>query len=371
MTSSAKITGNYRKAFVLMLTLAVCVAFAILIKGFLLAVLLAAIFSTLLHPVYLRLQRFLHAGPAVTSGLVIFILAIAIGIPLFALAGLAAAEALAVSEAVSPWLREHIYDGGALAFKLPAWLPFSGELEPYKTQILEKTGELAGGVGQFLFNSISDATRGTFGALLNIFIFGYALFFFLKRGPELVDSALRYLPLNDADRARLIERGLTVTKATLKSILIIGLLQGTLIGLAFWVLGIGGAVFWGTTVLILSAIPGLGSVIVWAPAAGYLVAIDQPMAALGLTIWGALIVGLVDNILRPRLVGGEARIPDLLILLSVLGGIGAFGVVGIVVGPIMAAVFFTVLDIYQSAFVDLLPEHDRLEGSADGPDDDD
>lgn len=356
MTSSPEDAHKrYRMAFVLVLTLVVCFAFASLIRNFLLAVLMAVVFSALLHPVYRRVRAITRARPAVTSALVILIVLVAVGIPLVAVAGLVATEALTMSKAVSPWIQGQLRGDGALAFQLPAWIPFSADIEPYKTQIFGKLGEAAGGVGKFFFESIREVTRGTFAVLLNLFVFLYAMFFFLMRGPELLDSTLRYFPLDEPDRDTLIDRGLTVTKATLKSILIIGVLQGSLVALAFWVLGIEGAAFWGTMVLILSAIPGLGSAIVWVPAAIYLFTIDQIWSGVALTLWGALVVGLVDNILRPRLVGEEAQIPDLLILLSILGGIAGFGVVGIVIGPILAAVFLTVLDIYRDVFAEHLP----------------
>lgn len=342
-------------AFVLVLTLVVCIAFATLIRNFLLAVLMAVVFSALLHPIYRRVQAVTHTHPAVTSGLVMIMVLVAVGIPLVALGSLVAAEALEMSKAVAPWLENQIRGGGALAFQIPTWVPFSADMEPYRMQIASRLGEAAGGAGQFLFDSIRDVTRGTFSVVLNLFVFLYAMFFLLMRGPELLHSALRYLPLDQADRDTLIERGLTVTRATLKSILIIGVLQGVLVALAFWVLGIDGAAFWGAIVLILSAIPGLGSAIVWGPAAIYLFMVDQVWSGVALTLWGALVVGLVDNILRPRIVGEEAQIPDLLILLSVLGGIAGFGVVGIVVGPILAAIFLTVLGIYRNVFSVYLP----------------
>jgi len=346
---------RYRTAFVLILTLVVCFAFASLIRNFLIAVLMAVVFSALLHPVYRRVRALTRARPAVISGLVMLLVLIAVGIPLLALTTLVAAEALAMSKAISPWLQSQIRADGALAFQLPAWIPFSADLDRYKTQIIAKLGEAAGGAGKFIFESIREVTRGTFGVVLNVFVFLYAMFFFLMRGPELLDSALRYLPLDEEDRDALIERGLTVTKATLKSILIIGVLQGGLVALAFWVLGIEGAAFWGAMVLILSAIPGLGSAIVWVPAAVYLFMVNQVWSGVALVLWGALVVGLVDNILRPRLVGEEAQIPDLLILLSILGGIAGFGVMGIVIGPILAAVFLTVLGIYRTVFSVFLP----------------
>jgi predicted PurR-regulated permease PerM len=127
-----------------------------------------------------------------------------------------------------------------------------------------------------------------------------------------------------------------------------------MVGLAFLVVGIDAPFFWGMVVLVLAAIPALGTPLVWGPAAVWLFLDGQVGAAIGLVVWGMAVIGLVDNILRPRLVGEEARLPDLIVLISILGGIGVFGVVGIIAGPVLATVFFVVLDIYRHTFADAL-----------------
>ncbi|MCH7935446.1 MAG: AI-2E family transporter, partial [Gemmatimonadetes bacterium] len=116
-----------------------------------------------------------------------------------------------------------------------------------------------------------------------------------------------------------------------------------------------GAFFWGTIMGVLSIIPGVGVALVWIPAAGYLLAIGSPILALLLTLWCAGVVGTVDNVLRPRLVGKDTKMPDLLILLSTLGGLVLFGAAGIIVGPVVAALFVTVWEIYGTTFKDILP----------------
>ncbi|RZV43269.1 MAG: AI-2E family transporter [Acidimicrobiales bacterium] len=216
---------RYRKIFILTSTIILCAIFIWLIRNYLVAVILAAVFGILLHPAHSYVRRVLRAGPSVSSALVISVFMVAVGIPFFALAGLAATEAITVSKAIGPWLNEHVYRDGAITVEWPSWLPFRSELEEYQALVFEKMGEVASGVAQFLFTSIENATRGTIGAILNIFIFVYSLFFFLKRGTDTVDSALRYLPINEAERDLFISRGSRVTKAILKSILVIGVLQ--------------------------------------------------------------------------------------------------------------------------------------------------
>ena len=146
----------------------------------------------------------------------------------------------------------------------------------------------------------------------------------------------------------------SVARATLKGTFVVGLVQGGLAGLGFAVTGIQGATFWGTIMVVLSVVPGIGTALIWAPAVVYLFAVGRPVAAVGLAIWCAVVVGTVDNFLRPKLVGADTKMPDLLILLSTFGGLSMFGAVGLVLGPIIAALFIAVWQIYGAAFGDIL-----------------
>jgi predicted PurR-regulated permease PerM len=137
---------------------------------------------------------------------------------------------------------------------------------------------------------------------------------------------------------------------------VIGIIQGTLAGLAFAVVGIDGALFWGTIMAVLSIIPAVGAAFVWIPAVIYLFATSQVAAGIGLLVWCGIVVGSTDNVLRPILVGKDTKMPDLLVLLSTLGGIGVYGALGVIIGPIIAALFLTVWELYGEAFKDVLPE---------------
>jgi len=122
-----------------------------------------------------------------------------------------------------------------------------------------------------------------------------------------------------------------------------------------WLAGVPAPAFWGTVMVVLSLIPAVGAAAVWVPAVIYLFAVGKTTAALGLFVWCALVVSTVDNFLRPRLIGRDARMSDLMILISTLGGITVFGVLGFIVGPIVAALFVTVWHIYGQAFRGWLP----------------
>jgi predicted PurR-regulated permease PerM len=342
---------NYYRTFVLVLVLAASGVFLVMVRHFLVAVLLAAVFSALLYPVYTRVLRAFRGHKYAASVFVLIVAVLVVGLPLLALLGVVAAEALHISRAVHPWIQQQITDNGGPAMHLPDWVPFAQMLEPYKASILAKLGEIAGSTGQFLVRSVSTVTRGTVGFVLNTFIMLYAMFFFLVDGPGMLRRLGAYIPLGDSDRETILERGVAITRASLKGIFVIGVLQGVLVGVAFRVTGIDGAAFWGTVVMVLSAIPGLGAPLIWVPAVIYLYVTGEHSAAIGLLVWCALVVSTIDNVVRPSIVGSEARMSDLLVLLSTLGGIALFGAVGILLGPILAGVMLTTMEIYRRVFI--------------------
>jgi predicted PurR-regulated permease PerM len=159
-----------------------------------------------------------------------------------------------------------------------------------------------------------------------------------------------YLPLAEADKARMLEKFVSVTRATLRGTILTGIAQGILGGLAFWAVGIDGAIFWGTVMTVLSIIPGIGSALVWVPAAIILMLSGEAWRGIGLAAFGAIFIGSIDNLLRPMLVGHDIQMHELLIFFSTLGGLMMFGVMGFIVGPILAALFVTVWDMFAIAF---------------------
>jgi predicted PurR-regulated permease PerM len=181
------------------------------------------------------------------------------------------------------------------------------------------------------------------------------MFFFLRDGRQILEKILYYTPLNHEDEVLVLERLISVTRATIKGTLVIGVIQGALAGIGFWVAGIDGSAFWGTIMAVLSIVPGIGAALVWVPAVIYLYITGQTLTATLLLAWCAAVVGTIDNILRPTLVGKDAKMPDLLILVGTLGGLFLFGPIGFIVGPLVCGLFLTVWDIYGTTFKHVLP----------------
>jgi predicted PurR-regulated permease PerM len=212
-----------------------------------------------------------------------------------------------------------------------------------------------GRLSSFLIDSLQSATLGTVNFLFMTLVMLYAMFFFLMDGDQLIRKILYYLPLESDEENRMLERFTSVARATLKGTAVIGILQGGLAGVAFAVVGIPSAVFWGVIMVLLSVLPGIGTALVWIPAAAILGASGHWPKAVGLLLFCGVVVGSLDNFLRPILVGKDTQMHELFIFFGTLGGIMMFGFVGFIIGPIVAALFTTIWDIYGIAFRDVLP----------------
>jgi predicted PurR-regulated permease PerM len=349
-----------RKSFLLVLTVGITILFLVMIRPFLMAVLLSAILSGLVYPVYATLLRWMRGRTTLASLGTLLVVVFVVGIPLLAFFGLVATQAVQVSQTAGPWIEEQIGQVGELDRRLrnlPVLdrFPTLQRVLPSSQVVVAKVGEAASGVGSFLVRSLAQATRGTLGFFLQLFIMLYAMFFFLTQGKAILHRILFYIPLAPEDEERLLEKFVSVARATLKGSLFIAIVQGVLAGLAFWVAGVPGWAFWGTVTVVVSIIPAIGGAIVWGPIVVYLFVTGHTGAGIGLLAWSALVVSTIDNFLRPRLVGRDTRMSDLLILLSTLGGIVLFGPVGFIVGPIVAALFVTVWHLYGEAFGEWLP----------------
>jgi predicted PurR-regulated permease PerM len=355
MTDATIRADTMRRIFLILLAVAISLLFLAMIRQFLTALLLAGILTGMFAPLYRRLLARFKGKRGLASATTIAIVLLAIIIPLTGFLGIVAAQAVQLSQTVRPWVEQQIQEPNQLD-RLFERVPFVDALKPYRDQIVSKVGELAGRVGTFVVGMLAATARDTAMFFFLLFVMLYAMFFFLIDGKSVLNKILYYMPLPPEDENRMVEKFVSVSRATIKGTLIIGILQGALAGIAFWVVGINGAAFWGTVMAVLSIIPGVGAALVWVPAVIYLLAVGKVGGAIGLGVWCAALVGTVDNFLRPRLVGKDTKMPDLLILLATLGGILLFGAIGIVIGPIVAALFVTVWDIYGTAFKDILPE---------------
>jgi predicted PurR-regulated permease PerM len=363
MNDSVLNTARFRRTVLVILAVAISALFLWMIREFLIALLLAAIAAGMTYPFYTKLQRRFGGRKNLAAGVTIGLLLLVVIVPLTAIASLVLAQALEVSRNVRPWVQSHLSQATELDALLKRY-PELAPLAPYREQILAKMGEVGGQLGTFAVGVMTDAARELVSFFLLLFVMLYSTFFFLTGGSRTLRKMLFYFPLPAEDEEKMVGRFVSVARATLKGTFVIGFIQGALGGIGFWFCGVGGAAFWAAVMAVLSVIPGLGAAIVWIPAVIYLLIAGHTGAALGLAAYCALVVGTVDNFMRPWLVGKDREMPDLLILLATLGGIVLFGATGFVIGPIVAALFVTIWDLYGEAFRDLLPEASPISRSS-------
>lgn len=343
------------KTVLLLLVLLISALFLDMIQQFLMPMFMAGIFSAILSPAHRWLTARIGGRENLASILVLIGIVVLLLAPLSILIGVVVGQAISVSQSVTPWVQSFINEPTAITAYMQK-LPYYQELLPYRAVIIEKAGLVVGNISTFLINSLSEVTKLTVNAVFSSVIMLYVMFYFLTMGEVLLMKILYFLPLHDRDERRLLRRFTSVTKATLKGTLIIGALQGSICGLAFALAGIQGPVFWGTVMAVMSIIPAFGTAIVWVPALVILALKGEFLGVGILAVLCAAVAGNLDNLLRPRLVGKDTEMHDLFVLFGTLGGISLFGVLGIILGPIVAALFITIWEIYGKAFEAYLPD---------------
>ncbi|WP_019961691.1 AI-2E family transporter [Woodsholea maritima] len=355
---------NLQRLFIITLALALSGLFLWMIRGYLSALFIAGVFTIFLMPLQSGLTG-LFGGRKALAAIIVLLIAILLFLgPVLALVGIVTDQALTVADTVTPWIREQVSNFREQGFAiLPTWVPFRENLIPYQDEVIAKAGEVISSFSGVMVSSLTSITGDTLSIVLKSFLMLYALFFFLTGGPGMAQKALYLVPLTEKYRALLVERVISTIRATVKGTFLIAVVQGSLTGIGLFAAGIPGAAFWGTVTAVLSIIPAVGPPLVWVPAAIYLGVQEHYVAAIGLALWGMIVVSTSDNVLRPRLVGKDAQMSDLMVLLSTLGGITLFGAVGIIVGPMIAALFSSVWYIYAQSFKGLLKETEGEDGT--------
>ena len=335
-----------QNAFFIALLLAVSLAFLWVIRDFLQPVFWAAVLAVLFYPVYRRWHGWVSGRAALASVLTIVVILLLVILPLVLVGMAVTREATALYERIA---------SGELDLQAP--LESIEQAVPLVNDFLDRFGVDVEKLRQGLSDAAVTASRYLASQALAIgqnalrvgvlfFIMLYLLFFFLRDGERLLAVIIRALPLGDVRERRLFSKFAEVSRATIKGTLIVGVVQGTLGGLLFWAVGIRAAVFWGVIMTLLSLLPAVGSGLVWGPAALIFFATGEVGKGLVLVVAGVLLIGLVDNVLRPILVGRDTRMPDYVILLATLGGLVVFGLSGFVIGPIIAALFLAVWEMF-------------------------
>ena len=210
------------------------------------------------------------------------------------------------------------------------------------TQLTEKADDFLLAASKVFYESVSTISANVINFFISLFLFIYLTFFFLKDGEKILQSCMDAFPMKNEDESYLLNEFQKTTRATIKGTIIVALAQGFLGYMTLLLLGVEGALIWGAVMALLSIIPAVGTILVWLPIALFLFANGQIIEASILIFSGIFIIGMIDNLLRPILIGKETKIPDYLILLTTIGGISIFGITGFIIGPIIASLFISI-----------------------------
>ncbi|MBC7939089.1 MAG: AI-2E family transporter [Chitinophagaceae bacterium] len=308
----------------------------------------SAIIALLFAPVNRWWLRRLNGRRTAAALLTLLLVMLVVVVPFALVTASLAREAAALYQRVEAGeLNFEVYFGRLFA-TLPQWI----------NSLLERAGlDDFGALQRRLAIALTEASQliarqtlaigqNTLDVVASLFIGAYLAFFLIRDGDQLARDVRHALPLAPEHRRELAGKFATVIRATVKGNLVVAALQGLLGGVAFWFLGVGGAMLWAVLMAFLSLLPAVGAALVWGPVAVYFLMSGEVGKGLGLLAWGVLVVGLVDNLLRPLLVGKDTRMPDYVVLISTLGGMAVFGLNGFVIGPAIAAMFIAVWHIH-------------------------
>ncbi len=352
----------------LLLLVVVSIAFLSVLLPFYAAIFWGGVLAVIFAPVHRRLRALVGERRNLAASLMVLIIILIVILPLIFIAGALANEAAGLYNRISSGeLNLGGYYEQIIAALPPAvhgWLDTWGVGDQLGIREKLSAGALQG--SQFLAKQAVSVGQNTFQFLIGLGVMMYLLFFLLRDGHILVPRIKSLIPLSDSHRRDLFQKFTTVVRATVKGNIVIAVTQGFLGGLMFAFLGIQGALFWGVLMAFLSLLPAVGASLIWAPVAVYFVVTGAYADGIILILFGVLVIGLIDNLLRPILVGKDTKMPDYVVLISTLGGLAVFGLNGFVIGPLFAALFMACWDLFPDA-VSLNARAAREDSSAPAP----
>ena len=340
------------------LLVAVSLAMVYILLPFFTAIMWSSIIALLFAPLYRWLLPRVGGRPNVSALITLLVVLLIVILPLALVAASLVREAGVIYQRLqtgelNPALFFHgVFD--ALPHWVTAVLDRFG-LVSFNTLQARLTAGLTQGF-QFIATQTFTIGQNTFEFVAGAFITLYLAFFLIRDGHAVLHSVWHAVPLADVYKQVLLEKFTTVIRATVKGNLLVAAIQGALGGLGFWYLEVSGAVMWAVLMAFLSLLPAIGAGLVWLPVAVYFLLAGAFWKCMALVAYGVLVIGLVDNLLRPILVGKDTRMPDYIVMITTLGGMAVFGINGFVLGPVIAAMFIAVWHIHRMATDPTAPE---------------
>lgn len=348
---------NFNVYFFMFILIGISILAFMLLKPFLTAILAAAVLAATFRWPYKFLFGKIKNKPTsslLTCLLVLFVIVI----PTLAVFGLVASE---LGEAYQKFvINNNFYQNRVV--EMVDGIKNSPLASSFNLSQLLEQDQLSQSIKNFSSNAlfiIQKTYQNIVASLIWIFVMFFALYYFLIDGRAVVDKIMDLSPLKNRYEEELTNKFTSMTRATLKGTVIVGIVQGLLGGIMFWIVGIPSFVVWGVIMIILSIIPAIGSGLIWAPAGIVLLFMGDIWQGVFVLVFGGIVISFIDNILRPKLVGSDTEMHPLLVFFATLGGLIAFGVIGFVIGPVIMALFLTLWDIYGKEFKSQLKKFNK------------
>ena len=341
---------KFGKYFFLVVFIISLAAFINIIKIFLIEILVAAVFATLFYPAFKLLLKLSGGRRGLTAFASCVLILIGLMIPLFIISNIVVDQAVELYRTAGPKLTHVIKLGDEKILAGLKDTPLEKWITTRKidwTTIINGTTRM---LGMTVASVINKTSRVTLLVIVNLFIILFSLFYFLRDGERILSRIRHIFPLSDANKDRLIERFTAISKATVKGTLMIALIQSFLGTMTLWFFGIDAWLLWGVVMMVFAIIPFVGTGAVLIPTGIIQIIMGNQAKGISIILISILFISTIDNFLRPRIVGSHAGMHDLLVFFSTLGGISVFGPAGFIIGPLVTALFLTVLDIYSVEF---------------------
>lgn len=339
----------------LALVLITSAVFFWMIRAFVWPVFWAAILAVLFHGIHARLLAACRGRATPAALLSMLAVVIFVVLPFVLVAGAIARQGLLLYRGIASGEISVQGPVDMLERSLPAVSGFLARYGVDLAQLRVSVQELAASATQIVATRALGMGQDALTATLLFALMLYLLFYFFRDGAGIVARIVRVLPLGEERRTRLLLKFTQVVRATVKGNLIVAVAQGGLLALLFWIVGIDTALFWGVVTAVLSLLPAVGASFVWVPGAIIMLATGQVWQGL-VVLLGGLSITATENVLRPIVIGRDTKMPDYLILVSTLGGIMVFGLAGFVAGPVIAALFLVLWDLFAEEYVRSDPE---------------
>lgn len=339
--------------------LGVLYLFYLVIHPFLTDIFVATVTAMVFYPLYQKWLKLFKRWKILSATLTLLIIILAFLIPFSLFSGVITSQSLDLYEKISKGLQ----DGSikkAIDLKLVYFNLFFDRwnIDIQSLRLEEYVGKSLAAFSEFIYTEMTALAKGVAGILFDLIIVLFISFFLLIDGEKFLHEIKVFSPLEVSHHDRIILQLEKTIKATLKGSIIVAITQGILGGIGLWIFGVPSSAFWGVCMVFSSVIPLIGTSIIWVPAALYLAFTSSFWMAVGLALWGTLIVSGADNVMRPLLLKGQANLHPLLTFLSVLGGLLYFGFLGFILGPVVLSFLMTLFDIYKKDFLSETPDLD-------------